>query len=117
VFAPPGNIASTLVNPVLRPDVEHQSDCAASNCKALIDTVTEASTIRLKYLLHKFQNISFEKNMSDGGDTRHRSIGFGYLNIVTNDVNGSRSICIGALLAHSNTSSYRLLTGRHSEMP
>jgi hypothetical protein len=75
--------------PVFGPDTVQQSDCAPYTHRAPIDTDTEASTTHLPYLLHKFQNISYEKYMSDAGDTKHRSTGFGYLKIVTNDANGA----------------------------
>jgi hypothetical protein len=75
--------------PVFGPDTVQQSDCAPSTHRALIDKGAEASTTHLPYLLHKFQNISYEKYMSDAGDTKHRSTGFGYLKIVTNDANGA----------------------------
>jgi hypothetical protein len=71
------------------PDIGDQSDCSASLHRAIIDTGAEASTTHIKSLLHKFQNIAFEKYMADVGDTRHRSLGFGYLKVVTNDDNGA----------------------------
>jgi hypothetical protein len=74
---------------VLGPDTEQQYDFAPSTHRALIDTGAEASTTHLPYLLHKFQNIYFEKYMADAGDTNHRSTGFGYLKIFTNDANGA----------------------------
>jgi hypothetical protein len=85
----PVSVADTLVSPAVGPDLGHHSVCSASNHRALIDTGAEASTTHLKYLLHKFKNTSFEKYMSDAGDTRHRSIGFGYLKLVTHDDNGA----------------------------
>jgi hypothetical protein len=85
----PVNVADTFVTPVVGPDLVHYSDCSASNNRALIDTGTEASTTHLKYLLHKFKNVSFKKYMSDAGNMRHRSLGFGYLKLVTNDDNNA----------------------------
>jgi hypothetical protein len=79
----------TLVDLGPGPCLEHQYDCAALNYRALIDTGAETNTTHLKYILHKFQNLSFEKYMSDAGDIQHHSIGFGYLKIVTNDDNGA----------------------------
>jgi hypothetical protein len=71
------------------PDTADQLDCSASLHWALIDTGAETSTTHIKSLLHKFQNITFEKYMADAGDTRHRSLGFGYLKVVTNDDHGA----------------------------
>jgi hypothetical protein len=71
------------------PDIGDQSDCSASLHRALIDTGAEASTTHVKSLLHKFQNIASEKYMADAGDTRHHSLGFGYLKVVKNDDNGA----------------------------
>jgi hypothetical protein len=73
----------------LAPGTADQSDCSASLHRALIDTGAEASTTHIKSLLHKFQNIAFKKYMADAGDTRHRSLGFGYLKVVTNDDQGA----------------------------
>jgi hypothetical protein len=79
--------AETSPGPSL-PDMAGQSDCAASLHRALIDTGAEASTTHLRHLLHKYETVPFEKYMSDAGNNRRRSIGFGYLKIVTNDDNG-----------------------------
>jgi hypothetical protein len=70
------------------PDTANQSDCSASLHRALIDTGDEASITHIKSLLHKFQNIAFEKYVADVGNTRHSSLGFGYLKVVTSDEHG-----------------------------
>jgi hypothetical protein len=60
--------------------------------RALIDTGAEASTTHIKCLLHKFETIAFEIYMADAGDTRHRSLGYGYLKVVSNDDNGNPNL-------------------------
>jgi hypothetical protein len=70
-------------------DMAHQSDCTTLVHRALIDTGAEASTTHIKWLLHKFETIAFEKYMADAGDTRHLSLGYGYLKVVSNDDNGN----------------------------
>jgi hypothetical protein len=59
--------------------------------RALIDTGSEASATHLLFLIHKFQKVSFEKYMTSAGDTRHTSLGFGYLKVISNDDNGAPS--------------------------
>jgi hypothetical protein len=67
----------------------HQSDCGTLLHRAIIDTGAKASTTHVKCLLHKFEKIPFENYMADAVNTRHRSLGYGYLKIVTNDNDGT----------------------------